>query len=66
MLSPGTSGLVAQMRVLADLTQALLAITDQLQGDVGMVGPHGILLVGVGWVELMQGDLERASAHSMV
>jgi hypothetical protein len=36
------------MRVLADLAQALLAVTDQLLGDVGMAGKHGISPCWVG------------------
>ena len=32
--SPDASGLVAQMRPLADLAKPLLAVTDQLLGDV--------------------------------
>jgi hypothetical protein len=43
MLSPDASGLVAQMRVLADLAQALLAVADQLLGEVRMAGKHGII-----------------------
>ena len=52
MLSPDASGLMAQMRALTDLTQALLAVTDQLLGDVWMAGEHGIfslLSVGNEW-----------------
>ena len=44
MFSPDASGLVAQMRSLADLAQPLLAVTDQLLGDVWMCGKHWILL----------------------
>jgi hypothetical protein len=44
LLSPDSSGLTAQMRVLADPAQLLLAITDELLGEVRVVQPHGILL----------------------
>jgi hypothetical protein len=53
MLSPDASGLLAQMRPLADLAKPLLAVSDQLLGDVWMCGKHWILLrivVLVGWL----------------
>jgi hypothetical protein len=61
LLSPDTSGFAAQMRVLADLAQPLLAITDQLLGDVGVGQPHGILLemVALNGVLLSRGGSGR-------
>lgn len=50
MLSLDASGLVAQVRVLADPAQPLLAITDQLLSDVWVCGKHGGLLERVGWL----------------
>jgi hypothetical protein len=44
MLSPNASGLLAQMRALTDVAKTLLAVTDQLLGDVWMCGKHRILL----------------------
>jgi hypothetical protein len=62
MLSPDASGLAAQVRVLADLAQTLLAVSHQLFGDVSVGGVHGILLEWVGWM----GEIGRARARSML
>jgi hypothetical protein len=40
MFSLDPSGLVAQMATLADLAKALLAVSDQLLGDVWVGGKH--------------------------
>jgi len=51
------------MRPLRDPTHPLLAVTDQLLGDVGMGGKHWLLLEGDG---LMKGwvDTELIARHN--